>query len=149
MSDQVLSSEDNELLVQAIFAVFRLVAEADGDVDRKELKQLEQMLQTGAEEGNPRFRQALRQSVAERESRVSEPDSADTDPLATLKRAAELLDARLPEEEAKGFKVALIMFGRRISDASRGGILGIGDKGAAEENRALSAIQSALGLNFL
>jgi tellurite resistance protein len=149
MSDQALSKEENELLVQAIFAVFRLVAEADGTVDRKELGRLEQMLSTGAEQSHPLFRSVLRQSVEERESRVSDPGSSEADPLAVLKRAAEVLDARLQEEDARGFKAALVMFGKRISDASRGGVMGLGDKSAEKENRALAAIQSALGLTFL
>ena len=149
MGDQTLSRDDNELLVRAIFAVFRLVAEADGTVDRKELRQLEQMLDAGAEGGHPLFREVLRQSVQERESRVSDPGSAPGDPLETLKQAGEMLDARLPEADAKGFKSALIMMGRRIADASRSGLFGLGKKGDAEESRALADIQSALGLTFL
>lgn len=149
MSDQTLSKEENELLVQAVFAVFRLVAEADGTVDKKELGRLEQMLSAGAEQSHPLFRSVLRQAVEERESRVSDPGSSETDPLTTLKKAAEMLDARLPEEDARGFKAALVMFGKRISDASRGGVLGMGDKSADKESRALAAIQSALGLTFL
>jgi hypothetical protein len=87
--------------------------------------------------------------VQERESRVSDPGSAPDDPLATLKQAGELLDARLPEADAKGFKTALIMMGKRIADASRSGLFGLGKKGDAEESRALADIQSALGLAFL
>ena len=149
MSDSKLEQGDSDLLVQAVFAVFRLVAQADGSIDGSELKRFEQMLRLGAEAGHPQFRGVLQQAIAERESRVSGEGSTESELLATLRKASEVLDTRMSEQDARGFKTALVMLGNRVGEASRDGLFGLKDSGAEAESRALSAIQQALGISFL
>lgn len=72
---------------------------------------------------------------------------AQTNALAALKAAAELVDAKVPEHAA-GFKSWLNEVARNVAEASReGGFLGIGGERISDaEEEMLTAVSGALGL---
>lgn len=147
MSDTDLSQEEMELLVRSIFAVFRLVATADGRADAREIESFKQMLKVSAQSDNPLLQRVLQQAAGESEQRTSSPPvpgSGEADAPETLRSAADLLESKLGEKESLGFKVGLVMMGKRIAEASGGGFLGLGKRTAQEEAEAIAAIKSLL-----
>ncbi len=74
-------------------------------------------------------------------------EEAQTNALAALTAAAELVDAKTPEQAA-GFKSWLYEVSKKVAEASKeGGFLGIGGERISEaEEEMLTAVSGALGL---
>ncbi|MEL7450630.1 MAG: hypothetical protein AAFN78_15560, partial [Pseudomonadota bacterium] len=123
--------------------VFLIVAAADGNIDKKELKAFAKTL------GNPDFAiltAAMQQSGCSLQELIVDAQSRMTDPVSELTAIAELLNTRFPADAASAYKVALLMLGKAVAEAS-GGFLGLfGSKIDKDEKAALAVIAHVLGL---
>jgi hypothetical protein len=66
------------------------------------------------------------------------------DPHMGLKQLSDLLDEKAPDEHAREFREFLIRLGQRISDATGGGLFGLGKKVRKKERAALDLLEKAL-----
>ncbi len=134
----------DERLARAPLLVFKLVAAADGTVDRKERDKLAQMCERVDEFSSPLFRASVRALVQDYDRIFREMQQSRLDPAVELQAASAELDASYPEESLD-FKRCLMRWGRGIAQAS-GGVLGVGKKTGRQEALALAAIAASLGL---
>lgn len=70
---------------------------------------------------------------------------AQTDFAGGPQRVAAIVDARLPAEPARAFKLALLQLGHEIASAS-GGFFGFGAKVGTQEKAALAAVAVCPGI---
>ena len=134
----------DDRLARAPLLVFKLVAAADGTVDRKEREKLALMCKRVDEFSSPLFRAAVRKLVHDYDRIFMEMQQSNLEPVEELEAAGAELDASYPEESV-AFKQCLMRWGRGIAEAS-GGVLGVGSKTCQQEALALKAIAASLGL---
>ncbi|PAW86106.1 MAG: hypothetical protein B9S33_08850 [Pedosphaera sp. Tous-C6FEB] len=133
----------DDRLALAPLLVFKLVAAADGQIDRKERDQLAQLCENADEFPSPLFRDAVRTLMQDYDRLFAEVQDGYLDPVEALKAAGAELDTSHPEESDE-FKQCLIRWGRAIARAS-GGVLGVGKKVGRQETQVLALIAAALG----
>lgn len=68
------------------------------------------------------------------------------DPKEVLENITRAIDAKLPLKDAHEFKLALVMIGKEIAEASGGFLSMFGSKMSKEEEQALAAISLIIGL---
>lgn len=133
----------DDRLALAPLLVFKLVAAADGQIDRKERDQLVQLCEQADVFPSPLFRDAVRTLMQDYDRLFAEAQDGYLDPVEALKAAGVALDTSHPEASAE-FKQCLIRWGRAIARAS-GGVLGVGKNVGRQETQVLALIAAALG----
>lgn len=146
MEHAKLTDDETERLVGAPFAVLALVAGADGQVDRREIKRFQQMIEAASSASEPRFSELMQIAVKTCDAWLVRLNAGEIDGEARLRDVATLLDTRLDARDAEAFRLGLVSMGERIADASGGGFLGLGQRTAEQEAAALSRIRSLLGV---
>jgi hypothetical protein len=146
MPNAKLTDDETERLVGAPFAVLALVAGADGQVDRKEIKRFEQMIGAASGASEPRFGELMQIAVKTCDAWLVRLNAGEIDGEARLRDVATLLATRLDPPAAEAFRLGLVSMGERIADASGGGLLGFGKRTASQEAAVLSKIRQILGV---
>ncbi|WP_321405867.1 hypothetical protein [Tolumonas auensis] len=149
-SSEEIDYEDYELLKEAPFIIFILMAFADGKIDLKETKALAEVVLNPDMFQNDFLVQLIRDAIPEINHTSipqclapimnNNPDYVEK--LNNLKRA---IDKNLNTSEALEFKKALINLGYKIADAS-GGLFGMGNRVCKQEKQMLRTIASILGV---
>jgi hypothetical protein len=143
MGTNELSQEVLQHLAKAPALVFLLVAAADGNVDKKEIRQFQEILQDPAYQPLFAAMQESKSSVLELLAAIQSSERSPIDELAILRG---ILESLIPEDAATLYKVMLLKLAKSIAEAS-GGFLGVfGSKISKEEKFAIAAIANALGL---
>lgn len=129
-----------QYLEKAPFLVFTAVANADGTIDKKEIKAFHKVLQNYTELQNDLSREIL-QSVAENFNE----DDVDLSNLNTdLAKVTKVLETKVSYKDALNFKKTLIALGIHIGNSS-GGIFS--SKFSDEEVEALKTVGTSLGVS--
>jgi hypothetical protein len=124
--------------------VFSAVASADDDIDKKELNALAEELKDAPLFKNPLARDVLI-SVATNFGSIMEAYRRDSrDILRGLRDVAAVLAAKESPDTAQGFKRAMLLIGKNVAEASRGGLFG--PKISKEEKAAIALVAAALDL---
>ncbi len=134
----------DDRLARAPLLVFKLVADADGMVDRKERDKLALMCKRVDEFPSPLFRAAVSKLVHDYDRIFMEMQQSNLEPVEELQAAGAELDASYPGESVV-FKQCLMRWGKGVAQAS-GGVLGLGKKTGQQEALVLTAIAVSLGL---
>jgi len=139
-----------ELLKEAPFIIFILMALADGEIDLKETTALAEVVLKPEMFGNDFLVQLIRDAIPQiTEKSIPECLSSimneNPDYESKLNEIRILIDENLDRESALEFKKALIKLGYKIADAS-GGLFGFGSRVCKQEKAMLKAIASILGV---
>ena len=138
-----LSEDIRNVLGRAPVLIFLLVAAADGQIDKKELKTFQKLIGETQYEVLLAMMQQAEASPSEAIQQLLADGGNLIEHLATL---TQTLNEVLPSDFASAVKGALFAFARDISQAS-GGFLGIfGRKMGKEEKAVLALIAQAFGL---
>lgn len=142
-SKEAFTSEEWQILQYSPLWVFSAVAGADGEIDAQEVHALVKEVEEAPLYKTPLVREVF-SSVSVDFNNIMKKYSADSrDVSEGLGDVADLLARKIPAEESKSFKNALIFLGINIAQSS-GGFLGFGDKVSPEEKSALSLIAAIL-----
>lgn len=134
------SSDEWSVLESAPMGVFISVANADGKIDKKEIKAFISVLKNHNEFGNELTQEVLR-SVG---NKYDENENFDKVALEeNLKKVAEILEQKIDFKEALNFKKTLIATGIHVGNSS-GGLFA--SKFSEEEVEALKKVGSLLGV---
>lgn len=139
------SGEDFEVLKQAPFLIFYLVATADGKIDKKELAKFFSVISDLSNYKSPLTHKVITNIINDISKMVIEISHKEMSYPAELAKLRVIIDDNLPAEEANKFKMDLVAMGKKIAEAS-GGFLGLGNKISKEEKTVLNAIAVFLGL---
>jgi hypothetical protein len=144
---KALFSEDEwRNLLYTPVVVFGIVAGADGSIDKKEIKQFQDELIKGIVVDNRFMQQIMAEVLPVVPELLQDVLTVKVDPKEVLENITRAIDAKLPLKDAYEFKLALVMTGKEIAEAS-GGFLGMfGSKMSKEEEQALAAISLIIGL---
>ena len=156
VSDQVstgvestdFSAEELTTLKQAPFLVFMLVAAADGKVDKKEASEFAKVLVSQEIKENLLMNRIVTNVVHDLPGMLASVASSPNGYFEELGKITDIVDRKVSKEEARQFKIALLLLGKRIAEAS-GGFLGFGSKISKEEKVALAGIAMFLGLEMV
>lgn len=133
----------SETLARAPVLMFLLVAAADGQVDKKELRTFQKLLAGKKYEVLLAMMQQSPASAQETIVRLMSDGRPLRDQLLEL---SDTLDAAMPADTARTIKMILVAFAKEIAEAS-GGFLGLfGSKVSDEETAALAVIAHSFGL---
>jgi len=145
-----IDSEDYELLKEAPFIVFILMALADGEIDLKETTALAKVILDPSAFKNDFLVQVIRDAIPDI-TPTSIPEclapimNNGPDYLNKLQELKRAIDENLDASEALQFKQALIKLGYKIADAS-GGLFGLGSRVCKQEEQMLRTIAKVLGV---
>lgn len=144
---KALFSEDEwRNLLYTPVVVFGIVASADGSIDKKEIKQFQDELIKGIVVDNRFMQQIMAEVLPVVPELLQDVVMVKVDPKEVLENITRAIDAKLPLKDAYDFKLALVMIGKEIAEAS-GGFLGMfGSKMSKEEEQALAALSLIIGL---
>jgi hypothetical protein len=143
VSKELFTSEEWQALQYSPLWVFTAVAGADGEIDDQELHALVKEVEEAPLYKIPLVREVFA-SVSVDFNDIMERYGADSrDVSQGLGDVADILAKKVPTEESKSFKNALIFLGVNVAQAS-GGFLGFGDKTSDEEKGALGLIAAVL-----
>lgn len=148
-SDQSVN-DSYELLKEAPFIIFILMALADGEIDLKETTALAEVVLKPEMFGNDFLVQLIRDAIPQiTEKSIPECLSSimneNPDYEIKLQEIRKVIDEHLDSESALEFKKSLIKLGYKIADAS-GGLFGFGSRVCKQEKEMLKAIASILGV---
>ncbi len=141
---------DYELIKEAPFIIFIIMALADGEIDLKETSALAEVILNPSEFNNDFLVQVIRDAIPEITS-TSIPEclapimNSSPDYLNKLQELKRTIDENLDASEALQFKMALIKLGYKIADAS-GGLFGLGSRVCKQEEKMLQTIATVLGV---
>jgi len=134
------TEQEWQYLEKSPFLVFNAVANADGTIDKKEIKAFHKVLQNYTELQNDLSREILK-SVAENFNE----DDVDLSNLNTdLAKVTKVLETKVSYKDALNFKKTLIALGIHIGNSS-GGIFS--SKFSDEEVEALKTVGTSLGVS--
>lgn len=137
-------AEQGQLLTCAAPFVFLLVAAADGNVDRKELKSFANIL---AHDDYQILAASMAASGVPLDQMVDVAKSYLQNPIVGLVSLTQVIDASMDKTMAGAFKVALFGLARAVAEAS-GGFLGfLGNKIDKNESAVLDAIAGMFGVD--
>lgn len=147
------ANKSYELLKEAPFIIFILMALADGKIDLKEITALVEVVLKPEMFGNDFFVKLIRDSIPQiNEKSIPEYLSSimndSSDYKKKLQEISMVIDEHFDSESALEFKKTLIKFGYKIADAS-GGIFGFGSRVCKQEKVILKAIASILGITVV
>lgn len=143
MNDATTAQALLQQIAKAPALVFLIVAAADGNIDKKEIKQFQKIIQSA--EYAPLFAamQQANMTIAELLHATQNSSLSIEEDFLLIR---EIIDSQMPEEVANSYKVLLLKLGTSIAEAS-GGFLGFfGSKIDKEEKLAIASIASILGL---
>lgn len=143
-------NDSYELLKEAPFIIFILMALADGEIDLKETTALAEVVLKPEMFGNDFLVQLIRDAIPQiTEKSIPECLSSimneNPDYEKKLQEIRKVIDEHLDSESALEFKKSLIKLGYKIADAS-GGLFGFGSRVCKQEKEMLKAIASILGV---
>jgi len=127
-------------LEKAPFLVFNAVANADGTIDKKEIKAFHKALQNFTELSNELSKEILK-SVAKN---FKESDIDISNLNSELAKVTKVLESKVSYKDALNFKKTLIALGIHIGNSS-GGIFS--SKFSDEEVEALKTVGTSLGVS--
>lgn len=137
----LFTDEEWNILEAAPFWVFNAVADADGEIDKKEVKAFKKVLQNYDEFNNELTTEVL-QSIG---SKFDEGTTVDPDKMSDqLKQVPNILEAKVSYKDALNFKKTLIAIGIHVGNSS-GGIFS--SKFSDEEVEALKKVGLLLGVS--
>lgn len=145
-----IDHEDYELIKEAPFIIFILMALADGEIDLKETTALAEVILNPSTFKNDFLVQVIRDAIPEI-TPTSIPEclapimNNSPDYLNKLQELKRAIDENLDASEALQFKQALIKLGYKIADAS-GGLFGLGSRVCKQEEQMLRTIAKVLGV---
>ena len=140
----LFSQDEWKLLQFSALWVFQTVAVADGKIDETEVRALGRELSEAHLYHNPLASQTL-QTLADDFNAIYKLFKTDErGPRDGLAAVADLVEERMGMDEARRFKMALLLLGRNIALAEGGGFLGLGERTSEQEKAALVTIASAL-----
>ncbi|HNT54181.1 MAG TPA: hypothetical protein PKG95_05675 [Anaerolineaceae bacterium] len=140
----LFSLEEWKLLQFSALWVFQTVAVADGKIDEGEVRALGRELSEAHLYHNALASQTL-QTLSDDFGAIYKLFKADErGARAGLAAVADLVEERVGLDEARSFKLALLLLGRNIARAEGGGFLGLGERTSEQEKAALVVIASAL-----
>ncbi|PWK47386.1 DUF4299 family protein [Pleionea mediterranea] len=147
LSDK-LTEEDIEVLIYAPVVSFCMVAMADGKVDNKEVKAFQTELAKGIVTDSELMMYIITNVISRFDSLIIDIFEAKVDLREILQQINHVVNQKLSKEDGNKFKVAMLEIGKNVAEAS-GGFLGFfGSKISKEEERALSALVIALGIEL-
>ncbi|MFC7338515.1 hypothetical protein ACFQY0_15070 [Haloferula chungangensis] len=142
-----LTDADWRVIAQAPIIAFVLVAAADGNVDKKELKRFAEILGGLAEQQGhlptARMMQTAMTIFAELIPRLV---SGEVDPLRELESFVSLADSKMSPDDAGKVKMSVLVLAKEVAEAS-GGFFGFGSKIDKDEERALAVLIHVLGFS--
>ncbi len=141
--DLQLNEEHARAFASAPILVFLLIAAADGTIDKKEIKQFQQLLLKKEYQALLAMMQLADVSISDY---IQALLSAETDYITELQKVSAALDENLSQDRATAIKLMLLSLGKGIAESS-GGFLGVfGSKISKEERVALAVITQIFGL---
>lgn len=141
-----LSDDDIKLLAYAPIAVFCVVAAADGNIDKKEVKAFQVELLKGFIIESELMQKIMAHVISDFESMITRFLKQEVNAREIMEQILQLLDGKLEADEARKFKLSMLSIGKSVAEAS-GGFLGMfGSKISKEEKRALAGLAQFLGL---
>ena len=141
------SMEEQRLLEMAPLVTFFLVASADGNVDAKELRALEEALDPALFKESPVLQAAVVGLIPRFRELSMKLLSGSLSSHSYLVELRTLVEARLSPTAAMKFKLTLLDFGRYIAEASGGKAFGLfGSKISKAERKVLEALTTILGV---
>lgn len=147
ISKDTFTSEEWQALQYSPLWVFSAVAGADGEIDDQEMHALVKEVEEAPLYKTPLVREVF-SSVSVDFNNIMKQYGADSrDVSEGLGDVADLLAKKVPVEESKAFKAALIFLGVNVAKSS-GGFFGFGDKVSDEEKGALGLIAAILRVNL-
>lgn len=141
------TEDEQKLLADAPFLVFLVVAGADGNIDKKEARAFQQALVEAASSTHPVVHQMFASGLQDPQGRIQKLISGSLVPSESLEAAGELLARKLPQDEANAVKMALVLVGKHVAEAS-GGFFGFGKKMSKDEKQALAAVLMLLDIQL-
>lgn len=149
--DSLEAEQDYQLLLEAPYIVFLLVAFADEEMDKEELACMADIVINYERLENKQLANVIRDSVSERSVRqVSEKISTiiaqKPNYSQKLEQIREIIEKRLEPADAYRFKKDLILLGFQIASASTGRH-SFGRKVCDREKQRLRRIAAALGVS--
>ena len=139
------SVEEFEVLKQAPFLIFFLVAASDGKVDKKEVVAFANLLSDPNKITNPLLIRIITNVINNTREMLADMATRKLDFVGELTKLGSVVDNNMPEAEANAFKVSLLSMAVEIAGAS-GGFLGFGSKISKEEKASIAGIALCLGI---
>jgi hypothetical protein len=142
------SQEEWELLKLLPFQVFIMAAGADGRIDKEEVAQLQKDFRDA-----PFYKDELHKELfidilsSDINALIREAGNV-TKLLERSSQMKAILKQKLTPEEYQRFLGSMFMNGVKVTRASGGGILGLGDKVSEEEKRALATFAATFELDL-
>lgn len=124
--------------------VFTAISAANKKVSKKEITALAKEISEAHLYKEPLVQEVLGSVGSDFESVFREYQADSRDVMRGLSDVADLLDSKAETEQAKNFKMAMLLMGRNIAEASGGGFLGMGKKMGDNEKAALVLVAAAL-----
>jgi hypothetical protein len=143
---QELSAAELSRLEEALYGVLVLVGGADGQVDPKEARRFTQMLEAAKGGDEPLLAGVAGAALARAAERLAKLALDTQAAMQLVREAAALADTRLATDAARRFKLGLYVMGTQLAAASGGGLLGLGARTSADEQKALATLASLLGV---
>jgi hypothetical protein len=143
---QSLSPIETETLVDALYAVFALVAGADGDVDEGESKRFAQMLEVAAQGDEP-LRSVIAKALEHSEQRQAKAFASAEEAVDKVRAALRIAEQRWSADAVARYREGLYKMGQALGEASGGGFLGLGARTSQEERDALAVLAACLGVD--
>lgn len=142
-----LNEDEIKLLAYAPIAVFCVVAAADGNIDKKEVKAFQVELLKGIITDSELMQNVMVHVMSDFEPMITRFLQQEVNAREILEQILQLLNGRLEVEEAHKFKLSMLSIGKSVAEAS-GGFMGMfGSKISKEEKRALEGLALFLGLS--
>ncbi len=123
------------------------VAGADGDVDVKELTAFVKELQEANAYKEPLVREILISLQADFQGVMEDFKADDRSILDGLQEAGRVLDENVGAQQARNFKLAMLLIGKNVAEASGGGLFGMGERVSNQEKKAIVLVAAALGVS--
>ncbi len=114
---EVLPEEDWAVLQSSIAAIFKLIAVADGKIDKKEQKAIENIIAKSSKLRDSMAKEVLA-SIDSPESLIRTFEGLKISPKEVLRKAAFILDHKIDSQDGVAFKKHLIAIGVYIGNAS-------------------------------
>jgi tellurite resistance protein len=143
---QELSASETETLVDALYAVFALVAGADGEVDEPERKRFMEMLGAAAQGPEP-LHSVIVKALDHSDDRKAKAFASSEAAVDKVRAALRIADDRWDADAAGRFKHGLYKMGQAIAEASGGGFFGLRTRTSQTERDALAVLAACLGLD--
>lgn len=140
---RMFSEAEWDDIIYAPLLVFGVVANSDGKIEAKELKEFSELLIHEPTFDSDLMREIMLDLQVDLKVLLKNVLQGKMDVVATLKHVTELVDNRVKVDEALAFKFSLMSIGVRIAEIS-GGLFGFEDTVSTNEQHTLSSLISIL-----